>query len=112
MKRHSARTLTYTNPANFRARPTFSVNLYSPHTLQLVMPYQHKRMIPLSAMERILKAGGAERVSDNAKEALKDTLEKYGTELSKTAVKLALHAGRKTVQESDIKLAQTRTPQN
>lgn len=68
-------------------------------------------MIPLSAMERILKAAGAERVSDDAKEALKDALEKYGTELSKNAVKLALHAGRKTVQDSDVQLAQSRTIQ-
>jgi len=33
------------------------------------------RLIPLSAMEKLLKKGGAERVSDKAKSALKEMLE-------------------------------------
>ena len=63
-----------------------------------------KRLIPLAAMEKILKNGGADRVSDKAKEALKEVLEEKAEELAKQAVSFALHAGRKTVKEEDIKL--------
>jgi len=64
-----------------------------------------KRLIPLAAMEKIIKTAGAERVSDKAKAALKEVLEEYAEKISQSAVKLALHAGRKTVKSSDIKLA-------
>ena len=56
-------------------------------------------------MEKILKNSGAERVSDKAKAALKDVIEDIAEEIASNAVKLALHAGRKTVKSGDIKLA-------
>lgn len=64
-----------------------------------------ERVLPLAAMEKILKQAGAERVSDKAKEALKQTLEERLLKISADAVKLAQHAGRKTIKDSDIKLA-------
>ncbi|RMF06522.1 histone [Candidatus Woesearchaeota archaeon] len=64
-----------------------------------------KRVIPLAAMEKILKKAGADRVSEGAKEALRDVMEDIAEEIGASAVKLALHAGRKTVKEEDIKLA-------
>ena len=64
-----------------------------------------KRLIPLAAMEKILKNCGAERVSDKAKAALKDVIEDIAEEIASNAVKLSLHAGRKTVKAGDIKLA-------
>jgi len=64
-----------------------------------------KRGIPLAAMEKILKTAGAERVSDKAKEALKEVITDIAQEISSNAVKLANHAGRKTVKAGDIKLA-------
>lgn len=64
-----------------------------------------KRLIPLAAMEKILKNIGAERVSDNAKLALKNVVEDIAEEIATNAVKLAVHAGRKTVKAGDIKLA-------
>lgn len=64
-----------------------------------------KRTIPLAAMEKIIKASGAERVSDKAKEALKEVLESIAEEIAYNAVRLAAHAGRKTIKASDIKLA-------
>jgi histone H3/H4 len=64
-----------------------------------------KRLLPLAAMEHIMKQAGAKRVSDKAKAALKDVLEDKANEIAANAVKLALHAGRKTVKEEDIKLA-------
>jgi len=64
-----------------------------------------KKLLPLAAMEKILKKAGAERVSDSAKAALKDSIESIAEEIATQAVKLAVHAGRKTVKAGDIKLA-------
>lgn len=69
------------------------------------MPDLTKRLIPLAAMERILKQAGAERVSDNAKVALKEVVEEIVDKISKDAIRYAEHAGRKTVKSEDIKLA-------
>jgi len=75
--------------------------------------YQHssansmatKKLVPIAAMERIMKKAGAERVSEDAKVALKEVLEDYGEKVSSSALKFALHAGRKTIKAADIKLA-------
>ncbi len=64
-----------------------------------------KRVLPLAAMEKILKKAGAERVSDKAKIALKNALEESAEDIGAKAVRLAMHAGRKTIKEGDIKLA-------
>jgi histone H3/H4 len=64
-----------------------------------------KRLLPLAAMEALMKKAGAERVSDKAKAALKDILEEKAEEIAANAVKLASHAGRTTVKAEDIKLA-------
>ena len=63
------------------------------------------KIIPLAAMERLMKGVGAERVSDEAKIAMKEFLEDIGEKISKDALKLAEHARRKTIKASDIKLA-------
>ncbi|RJQ18744.1 histone family protein [Candidatus Woesearchaeota archaeon] len=64
-----------------------------------------KRLIPLAAMEQLMKQAGAERVSDDAKAALKEVLEVYGKSIAQQAYQFALHAGRKTLKAEDIKLA-------
>jgi len=64
-----------------------------------------KRLLPLAAMEKILKQAGAERVSDKAKAALKVVIEEEAEKIALQAVKFAVHAGRKTVKASDINLA-------
>ena len=69
------------------------------------MEINSKRLIPLAAMEQIMKQAGAERVSDKAKAALKEVLEEYAKTVAQNAVTFALHAGRKTVKAGDIKLA-------
>ncbi|RME52459.1 histone family protein [Candidatus Woesearchaeota archaeon] len=65
-----------------------------------------RHLLPLAAMERLLKNAGAYRVSEDAKSALRDILEEYSQVLGEEAIKLAKHAGRKTVRATDIKLAQ------
>ncbi|MBI1969372.1 histone family protein [Candidatus Woesearchaeota archaeon] len=64
-----------------------------------------KKFLPLAAMEKVMKLAGAERVSDRAKEALKEVVEEKSMKIAEQAVKLAQHAGRKTVKGGDVKLA-------
>ena len=64
-----------------------------------------KKLLPLATMEKLLKLGGAERVSDNAKVALQQYLEEKAAIIAQQAVKLASHAGRKTIKAGDIRLA-------
>ena len=64
-----------------------------------------EKLLPLAAMEKLLKQGGAERVSDKAKVALKNVIEDIAHEIASKSIKLAVHAGRKTVKAEDIKLA-------
>ena len=65
-----------------------------------------EKILPLAAMERILKKGSSDiRVSDPAKDELRILLEEHGEHLARTAAKFALHAGRKTIKAEDVKLA-------
>ena len=59
----------------------------------------------LSAMYRILKKSGAERVSDESADELRRVIEEIATSIAKNAVDMSLHAGRKTVKAEDVKLA-------
>jgi len=64
--------------------------------------------IPLAPIDRLIHKVGAERVSEEASQALRDILEKLGEEIAKEAVELAKHAGRKTVTRGDIEYAAKR----
>jgi len=59
----------------------------------------------LAAVYRVIKKGGAERVSDEAAEELRIILEEIAVKIAQQAVELATHAGRKTVRAADIRLA-------
>ena len=64
-----------------------------------------KRVLSLNAMGRILQKAGAQRISETAKEELADVLQEKGVELAREAVKFAGHAGRRTVIDKDVQLA-------
>ena len=59
----------------------------------------------LSAMYRILKKAGANRVSDESADELRRVIEDVASNIAKNAVDMSTHAGRKTVKAEDIKLA-------
>ena len=66
-----------------------------------------RTILPLAAMEKLLKKAGALRVSEDAKDELRVLLEAYAEELGKKAVKFSEHSGRKTVKASDVRLAKS-----
>ena len=61
--------------------------------------------LPIAPVGRISKNAGAERVSEDAVNALAKFLEEKGEEISREAVKVAKHAGRKTVKAADIEIS-------
>jgi len=64
------------------------------------------KLLPLAAMERILKKGDPNmRISDPAKAELCTLLEENGAEIARIAAQFAAHAGRKTIKAEDVKLA-------
>ena len=50
--------------------------------------------LPVSAMHRIIKKAGAERVSESACEELAGVLERIGLKIGKVALEFSMHAGR------------------
>jgi histone H3/H4 len=61
--------------------------------------------LPLAPIDRLVRKAGAERVSAEAVEKLREVLEDYAISVARKAVDIAKHAGRKTVKVDDIKLA-------
>ncbi len=61
--------------------------------------------LPKAAVERLIRKAGAKRVSADAVETLVDILEDIALDISAQAIRMAIHAGRKTVTAEDIKLA-------
>ena len=59
----------------------------------------------LSAMYRILKKSGAERVSDESAIELRRVIEEIAETIAKNATDMSKHAGRKTIKAEDVKIA-------
>ncbi len=62
-------------------------------------------ILPVAAMEKLLKKAGAARVSQDGKEALRKVLEDVADDIGKKAIIFAKHSGRKTIKSADIELA-------
>ena len=61
--------------------------------------------LPKAPFGRIAKNAGAKRISESGQTALAEACEKYAVSLSEHAIKIAKHAGRKTVRGEDIEFA-------
>jgi DNA-binding protein len=61
--------------------------------------------LPVAPVMRIIRKNGAERVSSDAGELLSELMEAYGAKITREALKLASHAGRKTITKEDIRMA-------
>lgn len=64
-----------------------------------------KMEIPVAPLKRVIHKAGAERVSLDAAEELRDVIEDMALDIARRAKQLSIHAGRKTVTRDDIKLA-------
>ncbi len=71
----------------------------------IFMGKKQERILPFSVLERLLQQAGAERVSKGALRELAVQLEQIAKRVGSLAVKIAMHAKRKTVQGSDVLLA-------
>lgn len=67
-----------------------------------------KPKLPLTPFERILRKAGAKRVSKGAMKEFAARMADYASRLSAEAALLARHAGRKTIIESDVRMARKR----
>ncbi|MFH0986668.1 MAG: histone family protein [Candidatus Micrarchaeota archaeon] len=63
--------------------------------------------LPIAPIDRLIRDGGANRVSECAAQEMAGVLEEYVKIVASKASVLATHAGRKTVTARDIKLAVT-----
>ncbi|KXA97095.1 histone [candidate division MSBL1 archaeon SCGC-AAA259I14] len=61
--------------------------------------------LPLAAVDRIIRKAGGQRVSEGAAIELAEILEEKALEIASEATTLSEHAGRKTVRDTDIRLA-------
>lgn len=61
--------------------------------------------LSLAPIDRLMRIAGAERISDEAVSILREILEEVAKDISRQAMELAKHAGRKTILADDVKLA-------
>ncbi|HJJ33743.1 MAG TPA: histone family protein [Methanocorpusculum sp.] len=61
--------------------------------------------LPKAAIVRIAKKAGADRVGEDAADAIVAKAEAYIAKIAKDAFELAKHAGRKTIKAEDVDLA-------
>ena len=61
--------------------------------------------LPLAPFERVLRDVGAERVSPDAANALREITEEYAMDLAGRVVTASRHAGRSTIKREDVLLS-------
>lgn len=71
------------------------------------MGQKQTSIIPKAPVGRIILKAGAKRVSQDAIDEFTEVLEGIADEIGKQAVTASKHAGRKTILDSDIKIAKT-----
>ncbi|KUO90239.1 MAG: histone family protein [Thermocladium sp.] len=59
--------------------------------------------IPLAPVDRIFKKAGAERVGEDAVQALRDVLESIAYDLANRSIEMSKHANRKTITAEDVR---------
>jgi histone H3/H4 len=64
-----------------------------------------ERLVPVSAVERLAKKAGAERIGKDALEEISSVLEDYAHKVAVKSVKYARYAKRSTIKREDIELA-------
>ena len=69
------------------------------------MAVKRSTTIPKAPLARIMMQAGAQRISSDALDVLVEILEEKANEIALQAVKISKHAGRKTINDGDIKLA-------
>jgi len=63
-----------------------------------------RKFIPINAISKLMKSGGAYRSSLKAKLELKSFLESEISRIAESAIELSKHANRNTVLDNDVKL--------
>ena len=69
------------------------------------MAVKRSTTIPKAPLARIMTQAGAQRISSGALDVLVEVLEDKALEIAARAVKISKHAGRRTVNDGDIRLA-------
>ena len=59
-------------------------------------------MLPLHPFDKIAKAVGVKRISKQALEELRDTVEEHAFEKCRRIVDVSIHAQRRTVKKRDV----------
>ena len=62
-------------------------------------------ILPVAPVERLIRKAGAKRVSSDAAKTLSSILEDIALDVSSKSIQLSRHAGRKTINADDVKLA-------
>ena len=69
------------------------------------MAVKRSTTIPKAPLARIMTQAGAQRISSGALDVLVEVLEDKALEIAAQAVKISKQAGRRTVNDGDIRLA-------
>ncbi|MBW3002389.1 NFYB/HAP3 family transcription factor subunit [Candidatus Woesearchaeota archaeon] len=69
------------------------------------MAVKRATTIPKAPLARIMMQAGAQRISSDALDVLVEIIEDKAQDIASQAVKISKHAGRKTVNDGDIRLA-------
>ena len=69
------------------------------------MAVKRSTTIPKAPLARIMMQAGAQRISSDALDVLVEIIEDKALDIASQAVKISKHAGRKTVNDGDIRLA-------